>query len=530
MILSVDMPDEQWRLVREILYKALELPPQDRGAYVDSACGSDPVMRAEVQSLLDASEKQAVIDRPVLSFPTVTMTIETPEPSLLVPGQTLSHYEILQKVGEGGMGEVYKAIDQQLGRTVALKVIRDAGKGRHARERFAREAKAASALNHPNIVTIYEFASADSLEFIAMEYVEGVTLDRLGRQPLHKVLGYLRQIAGALAKAHAAGIVHRDLKPGNIMVTPDGIAKILDFGLAKRQASSDPGETGDLTLTQSGALIGTPAYMAPEQILGDPVGPPADIFSFGVILYELAMGQRPFKAKTALGTLDQVAHWDPPVSTDALPPALTSLIRSCLKKSPAERPESFVEIARILDSIPAHEPARPSRRAWLLAPLVGISVILAGGLIMLHRQVPVPSLTYSIEMQQPGGQPYIASAADTFQAGWKFRLRIQPPGPGFLYVVNQGPGENGSDRFWILSQTSVETNKEVATGGFVFDRNPGTERVWIVWASRKIPDLETGGEVQDSARALGIRDILTKLQKRPVPAAGLAVLAELRHQ
>jgi serine/threonine protein kinase len=534
------MPDaEQWRRVREILHKALELAPEERGPYLDGSCGADPAMRSEVESLIEAAGKEAVVDRPVLALANPTMTMDvTEELSPLKPGQMVSHYQIVERIGRGGMGEVYKAVDRKLGRTVALKVILDAVKGDASKawrqqQRFEREAKAASALNHPNIVTIYEFDRTDEFEFIAMEYIDGVTLERLGRQPLAKRLGYLRQAAGALAKAHQAGIIHRDLKPSNIMVTADGIAKVLDFGVAK-QETHDSDETGDMTLTRTGALVGTPAYIAPEQILGEPAGPATDIFSFGVILYETAMGDRPFKGKTALGTLDQVAHFDPPMAGHGLPEPLVSLIRRCLKKSPAERPASFSEVAGILDSIaaaPAPTPTASSRRQWIIAAGFGLAAIVGGGVFVMRRtRPPVRLFTYVIEAQKPGGEPFPAMPGNLFEAGWKFRLRIHPPGPGFVSVVNEGPGENGADRYWILSQTKVEADKEVLTGWFVFDQHPGTERLWIAWGREWIPGIDTPGEVKDPSQALKIKELLARLQTSGDPERALAVLAELQHK
>lgn len=528
VLLSLDMPDvEQWRRVQEILYKALDLTTEDRSSYLDAACGGDPGIRAEVESLLEAAEKEAVIDRAVGDFVSPTMTIEAPSHSLK-PGQMVSHYQIVEKIGKGGMGEVYKAIDRQLGRTVALKMILDfdGRKQWKQRQRFAREAKAASALNHPNIITIYEFGHTDEFDFIAMEFIDGVTLDKLSHEALTKRLDYLRQAAGALAKAHQAGIVHRDLKPGNIMVTADGIAKILDFGVAKRQETADQDETGSLTLTRTGALIGTPAYMAPEQIIGEPAGAASDIFSFGVILYETAMGERPFKGKTALGTLDQVAHYDPPIASKSLPPALVALIRRCLKKSPAERPASFAEVAEILGSVAAADRPAPSRRRAVMIGIAGLATILGGGFFLMRR----PSLTYSIEAQKPAGRPFVAAPSDIFRAGWKFRLRIHPPGPGFLSVVNEGPGENGVDRYWILSEENVSDNKDVLTGWFVFDQNPGTERVWIAWTSQRIPEIDTRGEVKDPATALKVKETLVSLQSSGDPARGSAILLNLQHK
>src|SRR6266496_2100035 len=241
--------------------------------------------------------------------------------------QTLSHYRILGKLGEGGMGVVYRAIDTRLERTVALKILpREAVGDPERRWRFEREAKAASALNHPNIVTIYDIDRApldggEAVDFIAMECVEGETLDHVlaGRRlNIEETLAYATQIAGALAAAHSAGIIHRDVKPGNVMVTPSGQVKMLDFGLAKlveaRGGGSQPGTSSDSLAatitgalaapgTRQGAILGTLAYMSPEQAQGNPVDARSDVFSLGTILYEMLAGNRPFRGDSNLMTL-----------------------------------------------------------------------------------------------------------------------------------------------------------------------------------------------------------------------------------
>jgi serine/threonine protein kinase len=221
-------------------------------------------------------------------------------------GKTIAHYQVLEKLGEGGMGVVYKARDGHLDRFVALKVLpADKVSDPERRRRFVQEAKAASALNHRNIVTIYDISNWEGTDFIAMEYVPGKTLDQvigLGVLRLSEALRYAIQIADALAKAHLAGIVHRDLKPSNVMVTPDGIVKVLDFGLAKllERTGSEFAPTETIAVdrpesTEAGVILGTLAYMSPEQAEGRPVDARSDIFSFGAVLYEMVAGRRAFR-------------------------------------------------------------------------------------------------------------------------------------------------------------------------------------------------------------------------------------------
>ncbi len=536
------MDAEGWVRVREILHWALELAPEQRPDYLDEACGADARLRAEVESLIAASGRSVFIDRPAPECGVSTVTVEKP-PSLLNSGQTIAHYQVVEKIGEGGMGTVYKAIDKRLNRLVALKVISHAHGSGHEKLRFAREARAASALNHPNIVTIYEFNTEGGLDFIAMEYVKGTTLDKLmvSRLPLETLLEYARQAAGAIAKAHESGIVHRDLKPSNIMVTGEGAVKVLDFGLAKQQdsASADSDATETQPLTKAGTLVGTPSYMSPEQAMGEPADWRADIFSFGVILYEIACGRRPFQGKNSQATLHQIAHKDPPAAAavnPSTPPELATLIEKCLKKVPEERPQSMAELFAALTRLVhsgATAPAPATRRRAIVAGALGLATIAAGLLVtrLPHSTAPAAGriLTYSIEAQKmrdgkPVGEPYAASPGDAFEGGWKFRLRARSPQPGFLYLINRGPDKSGADRLWILyppkaSGAALPPDRETLTGWYVFDQNPGTERLWIVWSERPVTTIEqplhggSGGRVESQDVINTIERLLAGLRK-----------------
>jgi eukaryotic-like serine/threonine-protein kinase len=273
-------------------------------------------------------------------------------------GRTLLHYHFLEKIGEGGMGLVYKARDETLGRLVAIKVLPDSRLEPSARSRFFREARTASALNHPNIITIHEIASSDGTEMIVMEYVEGHTLSELltaGPLPLPDVFKYAVQIGDAVAKAHSAGVIHRDLKPGNIMITRDGLVKVLDFGLAKMQASSSGPLDGAPTLELTGerVVLGTAAYMSPEQAAGEPLDTRTDIFSFGVILYEMIGGRRPFEGKTTMEVLRQLLAAEP-VTLDALRPLAPADLLAIVSRALAkDREQRFASMDQVRDGLRA---------------------------------------------------------------------------------------------------------------------------------------------------------------------------------
>jgi serine/threonine protein kinase len=292
------------------------------------------------------------------------------------PGTRLGSYEILSSLGRGGMGEVYRARDSRLGREVALKVLNpELSSDSERLARFEQEARAASALNHPNIVHIYDVGEADRSHYIAMELVEGTTLRQLlatGPLAEDRLLDVARQLADGLAKAHAAGIVHRDLKPENVMVTADGFVKILDFGLAKLttlpfELSSD---MATIARTRHGILIGTVEYMSPEQAAGKSADYRSDQFSLGLILYEMATGKLAFHRDTAAQTLASIIENEPPPlsSANPRPPSgLEAVVERCLSKDPAARYQDTRELARALKSLPSSGPK--SARQEVLPPV-----------------------------------------------------------------------------------------------------------------------------------------------------------------
>ena len=255
-------------------------------------------------------------------------------------GKTISHYKIAEKIGEGGMGSVYKAEDLTLKRTVALKFLSEnLQHDEPAKKRFLREAKSAAALDHPYICKIYEIGEAEGRPFIAMEYVRGETLERrLAREdmPLAEAVRIASEIAEALETAHQEGIVHRDLKPSNIMLTEDGHVKVMDFGLAKRVTSTESEFETESRLTGEGATLGTVAYMSPEQLRAQVVDPRSDIFSFGIVLYEMLAGTHPFSKDTSMDTAAAILN-QPLPSLSNTSERLEQIVGKMLEKVPNER-------------------------------------------------------------------------------------------------------------------------------------------------------------------------------------------------
>ncbi|HEX4950705.1 MAG TPA: protein kinase [Blastocatellia bacterium] len=346
------MKPEQWQQVEQVYHAALELQSDERAAYVAQACADDATVRREVESLLRHDE-QAVefIERPAIALVAQGFVQEQ---STMQIGQRISHYQILAPLGKGGMGEVYQARDHHLDRLIALKLLPvEVATDAERLRRFVREAKAASALNHPHVATIYEIGAANDTHFIAMEYVAGQTLAaRINRQPLaiNELLAIGSQIADALDEAHRKGITHRDIKPANIMLNERGQVKVLDFGLAKFTPRADS-ESSTLVKTQPGVMMGTVAYMSPEQALGREVDHRSDIFSLGVVLYEMATGQRPFRGATASETIDHILHTEPEAIAqlnDRVPTGLAQIVSKCLAK---EREQRYPTARALLDDL-----------------------------------------------------------------------------------------------------------------------------------------------------------------------------------
>lgn len=355
----MQMTPERWQQIKHLFNSALERPLPDRSIFLSEACGGDHALRSAVESLLSSdNEAEEFINAPAYEV-AANLLVDN---SSVAAGQSLGSYRILSILGKGGMGEVYLAEDIRLGRRVALKLLPSSfTNDRERLHRFEREARAASALNHPNILTIYEVGSADGRQFIATEYVEGETLrQRQIRSSLKvtEVLDLAIQVTSALAAAHQAGIVHRDMKPENIMLRADGYAKVVDFGLAKltETAKGAPGASVSTMLlmdTDTGVVMGTTAYMSPEQARGLALDARTDIWSLGVVLYEVLSGATPFKGDTPSDLIVSILERDPtPLNTTSLVPSeLDWIVRRSLRKDRQERYQTARELLGDLRSL-----------------------------------------------------------------------------------------------------------------------------------------------------------------------------------
>jgi serine/threonine protein kinase/Tol biopolymer transport system component len=392
------MTPQQWQRVQEIVTAALEMPAEARPDFVRDACGSDSALGVEVEALLAAGEEAEGF----LSGPAEV----PPSRSLALEGAVVGHYRIESKLGAGGMGVVYRATNLRLGSPVALKFLPpELAHDAAARARLEREARAASALNHPNICTIYDIAEADGRAFIVMELLDGKPLSQaIGGKPLQteQVLDFGIQIADALVAAHERGIIHRDIKPVNIFVTSRGQAKVLDFGLAKvatnakkiaqavgaSMALTAAGVTSEELLTSVGVAVGTVAYMSPEQTRGEELDARTDLFSYGAVLYEMATARQAFAGKTSALIFDHILHEDVTPATQLnpeLPPKLSELISKALEKDRNLRYQSAADLRADIKRLQRDADSSRSTSRAVTRPVAVIRPLPLGATKLLRR-------------------------------------------------------------------------------------------------------------------------------------------------
>lgn len=364
-----------WSTIKSIFMEAIELGPDERDAFLSRACGEDIGLRMEVESLLAAHHDE----RPFLEAPPVAGAAQVIRATFdefdavaqhLQPGTRIGQYEVIEPLGSGGMGDVYRAHDTKLDRFVALKIVLDSETSRTA-DRVLREARAASALSHPNICTVYEVGEFGNRPYLAMEYIDGRPLSSIipseGFEPAD-VIKYGAQIADALAHAHERGVIHRDLKAANVVVTRQGRAKVLDFGIAKRLTTSGV-DVKTSTFIETGTISGTLAYMAPERLRDHPADARSDIWALGVLLYEMASGQRPFAGDTPFEMSSAILKDSPPPLPAKIPPGLRDVILKCLERDPANR---FQQASDVVAALEQHVHVRRGvlRSIWSSRPVV----------------------------------------------------------------------------------------------------------------------------------------------------------------
>jgi serine/threonine protein kinase len=461
------MDQENWRRVEALFHAALEHGPEARQAFLDVACVGDSNLRRQVELLLAKGEEAgSFLETPAMENPMITVAAAE---SLL--GRQFGSYRIVSPLGAGGMGEVYRAHDSKLGRDVAVKTLpAEFAQDSERLARFRREARTLASLNHPNIAAIYGLEKLEEVDFLVLELVEGETLaDHLGRGPIpiEESLKLSLQIAEALEAAHEKGIIHRDLKPANVKVTPEGIVKVLDFGLAKalegKAAEADGSDSPILSLAaaKAGVVLGTAAYMSPEQARGSVVDKRCDIWSFGVILFEMLTGKQLFAGQTISDTLAAVLRAD--IDWNILPgdtPAIIrTLLRRCLTKDRKQRLQAIGEVriaieayladplgASVLETAPLGVLRRSRLIAWSVAITCLVGALALG--VLYLRKAPVEAQETRLEVNTPS-----KSDSDSFA--------ISPDGRSLAFVASS----EGRPRLWLRPLDQTTSQPLVGTEG-----------------------------------------------------------------
>jgi eukaryotic-like serine/threonine-protein kinase len=509
------MERERWGKIESIFHKALEVDDSHRAAVLEESCAGDEDLRCEVESLLaHHSEAASFIETPAFAdagaSPLRPRSSRSLNPRSDLAETVIGHYRILGKIGSGGMGEVYEAEDLKLGRHVALKFLpEELAEDAQSLQRFGREARSASALNHPNICTIYEIDEANGRAFIAMELLAGQTLKRLiAGKPLEieTVLNLGIQIADALDAAHSKGIIHRDIKPANIFVTNHGQAKVLDFGLAKLAGKPSP-TSEDLNVstsrqgpTEPGVLIGTVEYMSPEQIKGKDLDARTDLFSFGAVLYEMVTGTLPFRGSTSGTIFEAILNREPlaPVRLNPEVPAeLEEIINKALEKDRSLRCQSAAELRTDLQRLQRDSSTRSvalprvniRTRAWFTAMAVACVALVGSVLTLTLRSPAPPKVTRTVQVTNDGVQksfgfwalPLCTDGSRVYFGEWTNRaslVQVSSTGGNTVSI----PGSLGGMSAWALDISP--SRSELLAGGWqeaplwIMSLPGGTARRW----------------------------------------------------
>jgi serine/threonine protein kinase/Tol biopolymer transport system component len=483
------MEVERWQQIERLFHAALERAPHERAALLAEACAGDAELRHEVESLLAEFAHTGGLLEAAASDLAADWLQEQGRATLK---QTLGHFRILSLLGKGGMGEVYLAEDLKLHRKVALKLLPAAFTEDNSRlRRFEQEARAASALNHPNIITIYEIGEADKTQFIATEHIEGQTLRALlrrGALPLKTVLDVAVQVVSALKAAHEAGILHRDIKPENIMVRADGLVKVLDFGLAKLicppAANVDSKASTDVNVDSTpGMVMGTLAYMSPEQAQGLEVDGRSDIFSLGAVLYEIVKGQRAFRGDSQLSVLAAILDQEPEPLPAQVPQQLAKVILRCLRKDAARRYQTMADLKVELEDLREESTAGrkvQARARWpwtrVVLPVLIVLLLVAGFFAWQMWRSVVPA------------EPLQAVALTTLQGLEQFPS-LSPDGTQVVFTWTE-PKQDNQD---IYVQIIGSDSRLRLTNDPRSDYNPvwSPDGLWIAFF-RSPPPAPTG--------------------------------------
>lgn len=504
----------RWERVETIYHDALDRAPETRQAFLDQACDGDVEVRREVDSLLSFDgQAERFIETPAMEIAAQVLASEENSPSF--PGliKNIGPYQLVSQIGQGGSGDVYLAIDTRLDRKVAIKLMAEDFNGDADRiSRFRQEARTTSSLSHPNIVTIFEIGEVDSRHYIATEYVEGETLRaRLIAHflELKETLSIVTQLIDALAAAHEAGIIHRDIKPENIIIRKDGLVKVLDFGIAKLIGPGASAHADHLT-TRTGMVMGTAAYMSPEQARGQKVDHRTDIFSVGVLLYEMLSGHKPFEGETWSDVMAAVLVKEAPRLNSVAPqvsPAMRRIVERCLEKTPERRFQSAGDLGfalREFASSRATQQVKAAETASLQAPpwrtnskiLVAVVLVLLGGAALLSWN---PWAKQKANPKQVAKGPGIGAAPPTTQLTWLDRsgnvlATMGDPGeysgPALSpdedrIVVALNDSQTKSRDLWILSRESHQRVQLTSDPGD--DLNPlwTPDGRWIIYTSER---------------------------------------------
>ena len=577
------MTPERWEQISRIFNSAISLDGEARAAYVKTQCGVDESLRAEVEKLLESHQQasdEKFIDGVAAEANAALLVgddeLGKQQTRTLNAGQQLGAYVILDVLGSGGMGEVYLAKDSRLDRTVALKVLpQDISSDKRRMQRFRQEAKIASSLNQPNILTIFEFGEGGELTFLATEFIDGVTL----RSYLHgknlklsEILDIAIQVLAALDAAHEARIVHRDIKPENVMIRRrDRVVKVLDFGLAKVTER----KTGTFTEQESEAatefktaphtVMGTINYMSPEQAQAHAVDERTDIWSTGLMIYEMVSGMMPFKGLTPSHTIVQILEKDPVPLTNftarKVPPELQRIVAKSLSKIPDERYQTAKDMLIDLRSlkkrldveseidrtsspdtlkitVETDEADRAPQKKRVLAIALVAMVLATAGIFAFSTwrsrvrnnvsattppATPVPAegrtLTYWITVQRfrdkkPYDKPFRVPGEMIFEADYRIQVNVRSPQPGYLYIFNEGPPEQSKPTEYVVLFPTPTANKgspllpadQVVQipekSWFEFDPQQGTEKLWLVFSAAAVPELEAIGAANPQTAGL----------------------------